>query len=60
MKPMSFALEGKWPFLGEAPQGYRAVGEEDSLRSQSQTKAYSREDQSHRQVRDVARATDPK
>lgn len=25
VKPMSFALEGEWPLLGEAPQGHRAI-----------------------------------
>lgn len=44
---MSFALEGEWPLLGEAPQGHRAVDREGSLRGKSQTKAY-REDQAHR------------
>lgn len=48
VKPMSFSLEGKWPLLGEAPQGHRAVGEEGNLRGKSRTKAYRREDQAHR------------
>lgn len=25
MHPMSFMLEGKWPFLGKAPQGLRVL-----------------------------------
>lgn len=37
MQPVSFPLEGKWPFLGEAPQGHGAVGGEVSLRGQSRT-----------------------
>lgn len=48
MQSVSFPLKGKWPFLGEAPQGHGAVGGEESLKGKSRTEANSREDQVHR------------
>lgn len=59
MQSVSFPLEGKRPFLGEAPQGHGAVGREESLRVRAGQRQRAGRTKHTGQLRNMDRATGP-